>query len=195
MSDETLVISDASRSSIWMDDCRDADLRHAVKRTHRFGGFQRAVRRRTPPDDGTAPVLGPEQVIAPGDRTTQCLLAGGQIARPSVSTDRRRSSRGRSASAAVSDTRAAASSIASGSPSSCRQISATVRRLALAIGKSALTARARSTKSHRRVVGQWLLEWRCRPRWEAQRRYVECVLTRDPQHLATGYQHPEPGRV
>ncbi len=66
---------------------------------------------------------------------------------PPVRRSKRCSSRARSACGESSFARAAASSIASGRPSSLTQISAIAGAFALVTAKSAFTARARSTKS------------------------------------------------
>ena len=90
-----------------------------------------------------------EQVVAPGDGVAHRLLAVRQIARPAASRSSRRSKRSSRASSACGGSRrarAAASSIASGKPSSRSQISITGAALSAVRANSGLTARARSTK-------------------------------------------------
>ena len=88
-----------------------------------------------------------EQLVAPVDRAAQRLLAGpGRSRGPPVSSARRSSSRSSIAWGVSSWTRAAASSIASGSPSSRAQISATRGAFSSVSAKSAAHRRARSTK-------------------------------------------------
>ena len=73
-----------------------------------------------------------EQVVAPGDRAAQRLLAGGQVARPPAArTSSWCSSRARIASGDSSLIRAAASSIASGMPWSRALIAATAGAFSL----------------------------------------------------------------
>ena len=89
-----------------------------------------------------------EQVVAPVDRRAQRLLARGRVARRRARARRARRPGGRRSRAGDSSPqRAAASSIASGSPSRRRQISATAAALPSLSSKSGSCARARSTNS------------------------------------------------
>ena len=93
--------------------------------------------------------------------------------------------RSRSASGENRFRRAVASSIASGSPSSRRQISATAAALSSVSRKSERTARARSTNSW--IASNWLssdafvVGWPMRG--QRQRRHRDDVLAADPERL------------
>ena len=134
-------------------------------------------RRRTRPAARRAAAPPPEQPVAPVDRAAQRLLAGGPVARCRSSAAPRLSSSRASIACGVSTaTRAAASSIASGSPSSRRQISATAGAFSAVTANPAWTAGARSTKSAtdsycEQVVGR--ARWRVR---KGERRHLELVL-------------------
>ena len=69
--------------------------------------------------------LGGQQIVAPGDRVAHRALTGRGVAGAAVSSGSRCSNRANSAAGGSTLTRAAASSMASGRPSSRRQISAT----------------------------------------------------------------------
>ena len=103
-------------------------------------------------------LLFTQQVMAPGDRSAQRLLPLGQILGPSRQQGRRRSSRARRAAGERILMRAAASSRASGKPSSCRQISATAGALSSVSAKSALASCARATNSC--TAGTWAISAR-----------------------------------
>jgi hypothetical protein len=110
-----------------------------------LGRLQRATTRE---DGQTAKqdlLVGLEQIVRPGNRVAQGLLAGASRA-PPVRKGSRCSNRASIACGGSSRTRAAANSMANGSPSSRQQISATAGALSLSTTKSGLTACARSIK-------------------------------------------------
>ena len=106
-------------------------------------GFQRAAADEHRQSPEQLLVCRREQVVAPGDRATQRLLALRRSRAPPVSSSSRRSRRACSSFGGRSLTRAAASSIASGSPSNCRQISTTACAFLAVSAKSGRTAAAR----------------------------------------------------
>jgi hypothetical protein len=128
-------------------------VERAVMVPNGLGRLQRATTRE---DGQTAKqdlLVGLEQIVRPGNRVAQGLLAGASRA-PPVRKGSRCSNRASIACGGSSRTRAAASSMASGSPSSRQQISATAGAFALSTAKSGLTARARSMKS--RTASYWI---------------------------------------
>ena len=90
------------------------------------------------------PLLFGEKIDAPVDRTSECLLTGRGVGLPSTSRSNRFSNRARMSATVSTSARAAASSMASGSPSSARQIPETSAALAAVNSKPGLTALARS---------------------------------------------------
>ena len=104
----------------------DAEVARRIR--DRVGGLDACTRRRRPTSGRTAPARARQQAVAPVDRRAQRPLALGQVARPAVSIGSCVRSRSRISSSDRSFTRLAASSIASGSPSSRAQISATSGR-------------------------------------------------------------------
>ena len=97
---------------------------------------------------GEEPLLGRgEQVVAPGDGAAQGPLAVREGRAPPVSSVRLRWSRGRICPGVRTLVRVAASSMASGSPSSRAQISATAWAFSSVSSKLGRTAWARSTNS------------------------------------------------
>ena len=119
------------------------------------GRFQRPAADEDAPGGGRgACSVGVEQVVAPGDRVAHRLLAGRQVARRRRSAAAAAAPAGPAAPAAAStlDPRAAASSIASGSPSSRAQIAATAGAFSLGQREVGATACARSTKSRTAAV-------------------------------------------
>jgi hypothetical protein len=88
-----------------------------------------------------------EHVVAPVDRRAQRPLAGGRIAGPLPNAPSAVSRRSAISTGDSNPQRAAASSIASGSPSTRRQISATAAALASPMRKSGSWTRARSQNS------------------------------------------------
>ena len=116
----------------------------------RLGRRRRWRRRRTPRSARSAALLGVvEQVVAPVDRRAQRPLARGRVARARAErAERRRAGAAAISRGESSPQRAAASSIASGSPSTRRQISrdraGVARRSARSPGS---WARARSQNS------------------------------------------------
>ena len=131
------------------------DIERPLRVDDRLGRLQRAAAG----EDGQAAeedlLLRGEQVVTPGDGVAHRLLPRRERrGRLRVSSGKRCSRRVSSACGESILTQAAASSIASGSPSRRWQISATAGALALVTAKSGLTACARSTK--RRTASYWL---------------------------------------
>ena len=118
------------------------DPAHRLRRLDRAAAREHAEAREQPP------VLGIEQVVAPVDRAAQRPLAlrAGR-ARPPTAGPAGRPGAATIAAGERSRIRAAASSIASGRPSSRRTISATLRPFSAVSVKSGRTAIARSTNS------------------------------------------------
>ena len=88
------------------------------------------------------------RLVAPVDRRAQRLLAGGRVARPGAESRRARPAGASAISPGESSPqRAAASSIASGSPSTRRQISATAFGVAVARARSPGRALARARRT------------------------------------------------
>ena len=109
------------RSRLLSTSMAEAFERHVA---HALGGLQRAAAGEDPEAGEGESLVGAEQVVAPLDRGYERLLAGGGIARSGTGGRcGSRSSRSRISAGASSLARAAASSIASGSPSSrCRRV-------------------------------------------------------------------------
>ena len=122
-----------------------------------------------------------EQVVAPGDGVAQRLLAGRQVARAAGQQRQPRAPAAPAAPAAgAAVTRAAASSIASGSPSSRRQISATAGGVRRRSGRSpARTACARSTNSATAASGQRVPARRRGRAGQRQRRHRDTPARRE----------------
>ena len=115
---------------------------------HRLGGLDvgRSGEDRQPVEEPAAAVV--EQVVAPGDRATQRLLARRQVATARGQARRADARAGvRIASGDSSLTRAAASSIASGMPCSRAAIAATAGAFSLVTANVGRTAFARSMNS------------------------------------------------
>ena len=125
--------------------CRRSDYECVERRSRRPRRSAAAVQREAAGEDGEMPharsarSFGSRSVVAPADRRPQRLLSGpGRSRAPPVSTGSTRWTNcdpSSNAAAGVPGTRAAASSIASGRPSSRRQISA--HRRLVPVGASA----------------------------------------------------------
>ena len=145
--------------------------------------------------DEQPPLGRVEQLVAPVDRAPERALPSGQVLAPLASTGRRRSSRSRIASAPRTLIRAAASSIASGSPSSRLQISATAGRVLvrdLEVGLDG--ARAFDEQRDGLVLRKSRGGRRRGGVGKVKRRDAELLLPGQVQHRAARDDDPQPRR-
>ena len=127
--------------------CNSASAGAASGPAHGLGGrLSDAAGKNAQPREHVAPLRG-QQLIAPGDRVAQRPLPRRQVARPACQERQAPLELESSSPGDSSSAWAAASSIASGSPSRRRQIAATSMALALSTSKRAPTARARSANN------------------------------------------------
>ena len=163
----------------------------ALARADRLRGLQRPPTGKDgQPAQQDLLALG-EQIMAPIHQRPQGLLAGqGRRELPPVSRRKRSSSRRAICSRPSTRTRAAASSMASGMPSSRQQISARAGAVALLTAKSARAATARSMNRRTAcVLGQPLQGLRSVRIGQGQGGHAPDCLAGDAQRSAAGGQH------